>query len=296
MANKTWIGGFNGDDIFTAQDWSPAGVPSAGDSLTLEFGSATLRNATLPGLAFGGVALDPQPAILNLVGATKTGVGGGAFNGTHGIINITGIADLSVGLLSSYVPSTLIENVGQNSAVIETLSMGSRDFVTVNAADSSSTFIHLGETRVSGGSHLVINPNVVGAGTFDLDPVGRLGYSTLEFGGNVGRGETINVSFQGGLTVDHAKGFNAQINLGDVPKGLGGGFGGSYVNFKDILSADSYSYQNDLLSFYKGNTAINQFSFSATPGSFTATEGPGGVYVSTNDFPTAPLPVHLITG
>lgn len=151
-------------------------------------------------------------------------------------------------------------NLTGNALLNETTADGSGP-VTVNLAahtrwvggftDQSSPFLVHGtgefdnqRSSVTGGN-AVIDAHVSHQGTFNVGPDG-----VLEFKRLVGAGQKVNVFGQdntkGTLQLDDPREFHGLINLG---------FGA--VVLKN-LAADSYSYKNDLLTFYSNNTVTDR--------------------------------------
>ncbi|TAG82766.1 MAG: hypothetical protein EAZ21_02715 [Betaproteobacteria bacterium] len=56
-ATKTWVGPFSGGNWSTGPNWSPSGVPVAGD--TVVFNSTTISNADLGAVALGAIVFGP---------------------------------------------------------------------------------------------------------------------------------------------------------------------------------------------------------------------------------------------
>jgi hypothetical protein len=49
MTTRSWIGGFNGNDIYAGANWSPAGTPAIGDTLNMRSGIASMSGGNLFG-------------------------------------------------------------------------------------------------------------------------------------------------------------------------------------------------------------------------------------------------------
>jgi len=121
--------------------------------------------------------------------------------------------------------------------------------MTMNAA-AGSVFENDGNS-INGGTQAVINSDVIGTGSFqDSTAQGQTG--TLEFGRSVAVSETVNLVGNPArgtgnvkLLIDQPQDFHAAVTLYD-----------GTITLKN-LTADSYSYDSNALTLYKGGAAVD---------------------------------------
>jgi hypothetical protein len=235
--SRTWIGG--GDSrANNPADWNPTGAPVPGDKLTMPGAELTLQAIRAPFTA-------TQPTV-NVTG--------------HDTLN----ADLSgdVGTLLGSQPSTLTIDVAPFSALNATFNASFQSAVSISASDES--LLVNNQVSILDGASAVINADVVGAGSFAVTafPLPRFGPigGSLEFGGAVSYGETVTLS--GGSTPDRTSLSTLEIDqphefLGAVTMQTL-----SEIDLVGLANADSYSFQNDMLSIYAGNRVIDMLRLS----------------------------------
>src|SRR6185437_3015430 len=92
MAVRTWVGGHNGNDALTADNWSPAGVPQLGDNLTVVTGTLNITKTDLAGnkLNLLDDAVGAGPVVLDLNGKARIEAGGSLNFGDPLTVNATG--------------------------------------------------------------------------------------------------------------------------------------------------------------------------------------------------------------
>jgi hypothetical protein len=101
----------------------------------------------------------------------------------------------------------------------------------------------------------------------------------MEFAGSVGRGQTIDLSDNAGLTIDHPDKFHASIML---ENGWGPGIGAPNIVLAGI-QGDSWTYRNDLLTIRSGGHVVDRFRISEAAGeAFQVTGSAAGTILSGN--------------
>jgi hypothetical protein len=323
VATLTWVGGGN-NRANNPNDWSPNSAPEPGDSLAIAGGIMNIVGSDLAGdtlsLSLGGPfpylgpitlnlshhavlteTLDPygtgKDVTFNLSNSTLNLLADGSvFGSINPVINLSGADtfDFSVGAGSG---GTI--NLSPNSTWtgdIYVHALGNHDYggnVTVNGA-SNASFRNQASEIDSG--HTTINANVVGIGSFGMglkDSYG--GYpATLEFAGSVGYGQTITMSDASHtsnsgllLQVDKPLDFHGSVTLVQ----------GS-IDLMGLVTADSYSFKNDMLSIFSGSTVIDTLRLhDSTQFGFAVERTATSVNVVAISDPTNPpvgLPIHAV--
>ena len=288
MTARTWIGGGN-DKASNPHDWSPTGVPRPSDTISMNGGTIKIHGNDLASPDIGGLAVSGDATIdvsrhafiANAITIDPTPVGLG--DPSHVDINVKGVDTFSLrigdGLGSETV--NLIGNARWIGGFTAETHRGAAP-LTVNGGPHAA-FVNTGTSIAEFTGLTFLNVDVTGCGTFET-----LGGSTLEFGKSVGAGQTVILeNGLGGSTVqiDQPNKF-----LGAVQLDLGA------VDLVGLARADSYSYQNDILSIFGGKKILDTLRLT-TGSAFNVEKTAGGVTIYTaslpNPVPTGTsLPLH----
>jgi len=229
MTDKTWFGGTG--SFTDARDWSPTGVPAAGDSITLGTGTLEVKDQNLLDIpltmgSFYGATLDLDDSILGNVGLTSIPAPSGELGGEH-TINVSGIA-VTAGTITTDgdIGDATTINIGNHSSL---LNIGTVDItpdfggtLIINGSHGSLvTNDGLIEVYGGPGATITIGSNVVGFGTIELGVAAQQMFDTptgtAEFKGSVGAEQTFKFSGDGTteshvtLQIDMAEAFKATI-------------------------------------------------------------------------------------
>jgi hypothetical protein len=124
---------------------------------------------------------------------------------------------------------------------------------------------------------------VIGTGEF---AVGFIGTASLEFQQSVASGIFVEVTANPGalLTIDQPNAFLGSVQLGDpTSSGIG-----ETIRLLGLQSADSYSFLNDILSLYSGNTVIDTLRMqNVTPFGFDVFKANGAINIMALNAPAA---------
>jgi hypothetical protein len=304
MQTLSWIGGGN-NRADNRNDWSPASAPQSGDSLevggaagspalglytmnvegtdlagdTLQTGSHGTLTANLSHHAVATPAVSFGDATFNLKQASSLSL---SISHATATVSVAGKSSLDLdpayGQINVSVSGTdrisMSPNEGGPAGVTFTLASGARLVGTLDTPESGvtihgpagSTFDNDGASTINAvGS--VIGVDVTGAGSFTV-PVQNFDFSgfNLEFLAAVGANQS--VSDGGEILIAKATEFRAAMTLTSAH---------SIVDLQGIASADSYSFANDLLSIYSGNSVIDRMRLTdQTPYGFDVTKTAAG--------------------
>jgi hypothetical protein len=279
MTDRTWIGGGN-NRADNPNDWSPYGVPQPTDSTVfVNQGTMNVNNFKVDFEVLGD-------ATINL----KDGSGGSTVFG-HAVFNMKGDDNFGIQPIGN---ASATVNLAANSHWIGTFS----DFggaLIVNGVNKSSIVNDSSGGGLNGaGSFAFLNADVEGTGQLVA-----FGGSKLEFGQTVGSGQVIAVDGRGTgvpgsvsvIQIDKPNLFAGQVNLGFH---LGGVDGGEEIDLIGLAQADSYTYQNDLLSIFGGGKVIDTLRLidNTTNGFAVEKTASGVIKIATITDPTNP-PVGL---
>ena len=291
MSTRNWVGG-GADNIYSAADWSPAGRPQPGDTLVMQSGVANMRGGNLAGdtLTVGEQTsyTSAPPATVNLShgGSLSALVADAAFTDQQVNFNVSGTATLILREQGSqYATTKVTENIAAHSTLAGTVvGRGQNPDITIHGADATSRFANTGASSISNGV-LTINADVVGTGSFDASF-----YAGLTFLGPVSAAQTVTSGGEDTVTIDQPAHFQALVNFA--------GGTSNTVLLAGITNADSYSYQADMLSLFRGSQVVDTLRFAAGANSFQVTENSAGVSIgSISGAPPAPgtlvLPQHI---
>ncbi len=271
---RNWIGG-GPNDLYAAADWSPVGVPQAGDTLYLVTGTASLTHGNLSGdtLMIGAQTsyTSPPPAIVDLSGGAKlsASVSEAPFTEQSVVFNVSGAATLHLSEQANYYATTMItENIGTKSTLTGNfVGTGHNVDLTINGADGTSRYSNTGASSVAEGV-VTIHPQVIGIGSFTVGSS-----AGIVFLGGVGSGQTINAEGADTITIGAPGQFHGLVNF------MGGA--ADTIDLAGLAHADSYSYASDMLDLFKGAQVVDKLRFSAGSNAFQVTEN-NGVQISSN--------------
>ncbi len=256
MADRTWVGGVN-DSARNPNNWSPNGVPQPGDTLTMLSGTMNIRDNNLAGDALViGANQTSATVTLNLSHQASASLDIAQESDDQVTVNVKGTDTVNV--LTEF-PSTLGMTVNLvNCASLTGAFAMTFGGVTINGGDNSR-FVNNGLSQFAG-SNVILDTDVRGKGTFTVGTAqGSSG--NLEFGGSVSRGQTVDV------TGDPGRGLVSHVRV-DQPDEFGGAIGlGVFgeVDLQGLANADSYTYQNDMLSIYSGGCVIDTVRLTTLP-------------------------------
>jgi hypothetical protein len=286
MVSRTWLGGGN-NRASNPEDWSPAGVPQSGDTLTMMSGTINIRGNDLASPGIGGLSLGGLDAngstTINLTNA-KLGNPVTEFDaGTKVNVHGSDTAYLSLNGAHHGAGATvdLIANAHWSGGFKEVEAN-----ITVNGAGTNATFANVPgqitgnfanpqKQSVVEGGNAIINANVVGHGGFELDRFKGVG-GQMEFMHSVGAKQTVTVN-TGMLRIDHPSQFLGSVM---IPS-----FGSGDIDLVGLVTADSYSYHNDMLSIFGAGQVLDTLRLASAV-AFNVEKTSVGVSIYTD--PNAP--------
>jgi hypothetical protein len=261
MTTRIWTGG--GDNRPTnAQNWSVPGAPRPGDELWMGGGTMNIAGGSLagnplrveasyiPGFTLYDLPRSPATTpVVNLSQGAHVRID--AFLMTEATINVVGSDTLDLHA-SAYRPSnfgtrTITVNLAPHATWTGAFMLQGAGVTGLTVNGNDGAVFRNGHSNLSELGNAVINADVLGVGSFDLQFHNR-----LELGGRVGAGQTIN-QYGGELVVDKPAAFFGTVNL--MPS----------ADFKllGLGAATSYSYKNDMLSIYNGDRVIDRVHVKA---------------------------------
>lgn len=302
MATSTWFGGHG--RYGAAGHWDPRGVPGAGDTAVIDGGEAVVRHGDIAAaVKLGGLDAGAQP-VLDLHNSSVSRLAmpddlpqqpyattqSPPEYGTVNVFGHSGIGSLDLGNYANMVrapdpyghgPLTARDNLTvalNGSAALDTaFDVKDGSTLTVNGGEASS--FNAADSTVEGG-RVVINAPLAGQGTVfmtngDVYYYGAAQAGSLELGGSVGAGETIDIRM-GHLQIDQPMAFAGQIDL-RADEGIPGqpaSYGGQDVMLAG-LTATAYSFDDGshTMTLLNGANAVDQVRF--TPDITVASFGPG---------------------
>jgi len=289
MTTRTWIGGGN-NNVFSAADWSPAGIPAAGDTLVMLNGTANLYGGDLTGETFlFGIApgFSQASPVLNVYNGAKVTLteGGSGYSGSAPTVNVYGHDTVNV-----------VEAAGGQRTVTSTLNLAPRAVLSGNIQIAGDTTLAIQgttgsafnntNTSLSDNGVATIDANVIGTGSFNLSFL-----AGIEFGGSVSPGQTLNLANATTYyKIDHPAEFYGTVDWLAAPSAYEASV--SLLN----ISADSYKFSNDRLTLFAGNTIVDRLHLNAASGAFGVYGTSGGVTLQSIGTPVSSgeilLPVH----
>ena len=282
MTDKNWFGGTG--SFTNASDWSPSGVPVAGDTITLGTGVLEVSDRSLFGIpvtmgSYYGATLALTDAILGNVGLTTVPTPTGQITGHHTF----DVSDYTVfaGTISTnlsggqeFSDATTI-NIGTNGVLLNIgnieLTPQEGETLTVNGAHGA-LLVNDGliEAESGPGADVKIGANVAGFGTIELGVGAPMMFSsqsgTAEFGGSVGAAQTFKFSGASGAT---ASDLLLKIDIASA-------FAGTIANFTNTdtiqlagTTVTSDSFSNGVLTLNDGSRPVAHLHFA---GSYTTSD------------------------
>jgi hypothetical protein len=315
---RVWQGGGN-NRTSDPYHWSPAQVPQPGDFVQV-LGRTTANSFTMNvqsgDLAGDSVSIYNANLTANLshhahMTARMLVSNTGTFNLSQnssldlsltsgfqvGIntasINISGNDRLLLADTDSRVDVNLMSSARWNG----TFTMGSFFGVTFGRltvqGGPGSAFNNNGHSSLLNSEQATINADVIGTGSFAVRNQSSGPIARLEFAASVGPNQSIENS--GVVQIDHPDRFAAHVTLMSDP--APGSASPAEIDLMGLATADSYSYRNDMLSIFSGNSVIDRLRLhDSTPHGFVVEKTTGSVnIVAITDpaHPPAGLPLHI---
>jgi len=285
MTLKTWNG--SKGNFKNPKDWTPKGIPAAGDDADITNGTVRVRNLDLTDITLrvssqsqsNPATLDIRNSIIgNLAIVPQTPqqfpVADMNIRGT-----VTGDGFVQLGDFSSVVAgSTLdIDIANHHSTFINTGTINEGTGSTFDVTGKGA-FENDGTLNVVG-SNATIDTPITGTGTINIEIGINTHEAQLTLGNSVSAGETVNV-LGTALLLSDAPEFLGQINLASPPPP----FGLEEVTLQGVAST-SASYDGSTLSVFNGPNLVASLKI-ATPDHLTVTSSGGNTFI-TPDAPTA---------
>ena len=297
MVDRTWIGGGN-NQADNPNDWSPPGLPTMAqnfeDNLYMTSGTMNVDGYQLPPDTYLGIQ-NPGSVTLNLSHGAAFDVevydDASAGPAPPAIFNIHGSDTVEVG--SNYNSSTIVDLAAHAEWIGNFAVSYASASLTVNGP-ASAKFINTAVANTtndgpSGGDGIqTINVAVTGSGTFTDDP-----YGVLTFSKAVSAGQTVDmVSFSGVgpypppiLNLNDPKHFSGTVDLTN-----------GEIDLNGLAKANSYTYQNDMLSIFSGKSVIDTLRLASSETFSVEKTSTGGVSIYTAAASPPPgtlLPIHM---
>lgn len=292
MATFSWTGGYG--RYSAARHWDPRGVPGPGDTAAVASGEAVLRWQDVRATVLLGNTDASAPPALDLRNASLSALTmpdslPRPVNNTipivpeYATVNVWGdssIGAINVGDQSNTdrapdpyghgpigAPETLTVNLNGRATLTTGFDIKFGTTLTVNGGGRSS--FNAADSTLEG-SKAVINAPLGGQGTVTMtngavDYTGNAATGSLELGGSVGAGDTIDVRL-GYLQIDKPLEFAGQVDLfannNPVP-GSPPAFGPQSVLLKGLM-ATSYSFDNNshVMTLFDGSDVVDQVRFT----------------------------------
>ncbi len=302
MATSTWFGGYG--RYGAAQHWDLRGVPGAGATAVIDGGEVVVRHGEVAAtVVLGGLDEGSQP-VLDLHNASVSQLTMPADlpqqpyttdqsppeYGTVRVFGHSSIGSLDIGNYANMVrapdpyghgpltaPDKLTVALNGSATLDTAFDVKDGSTLTVNGAETSS--FNAANSTIEGG-RVVVNAPLAGRGTIlmtngDVYYYGAAQTGTLELGGSVGAGETIDIRM-GHLQIDQPMAFAGQIDIRadeSIP-GQYYSYGAQSVALEG-LTATAYSFDDlsHTMTLFNGETAVDQVHF--TPDIVAASFGPG---------------------
>jgi hypothetical protein len=295
MTDRTWLGGGN-NHARNPYDWSPAGAPQPGDTLSMLNGTMNVRDDDLAGNAVHvGDPITGGQDTFNLSHHAVLAVVQNQFTSSETTVNVSGRDTLR---FSSVFPSgpQVIVNLDPHARLTASFNM-TFGGLTVNGEHGAKLINDQSDTL--NGVHALITPDVLGIGSISIgNAQGVSGF--LEFGHSVSSGQDVSVSgdpgrgLAGVLQIDKPREFHASLVM--QPK--------AEVDLVGLAKADSYTFENDMLSIFGGNCVIdrlkltNNGSFEGVPHDLVVSKSGSDVWLTQSGLTGPPLgsttlPLHV---
>jgi hypothetical protein len=285
MSTKTWTAQ-TALQLTDPSGWTPAGVPTAGDTAVQAQGVSLLGGATFPTtLYFGGT--DTDPPTLNIIGGGQLNLvfGTNATSDGHvaGTININygGTANVALttgpnqhGSLTEYIA---YRGTSGGTLAMRATNYGSLSFTVDGSAGNGAAYTHVGPTAIEKGDTVTLNAVTVGMGSWNVGFLGTLtatqplNQSVTNSGGSV---SLLDVAgFTGTL---HMQASSGEVQFGSI-------------------FADEATVQSNVLTLFDKGTA--QASLHVTGTNYNIWETSTGVQLGGVNYkpssPTAQLLLHV---
>jgi hypothetical protein len=276
MTDRTWTGAVS-NNANDPRNWSPAGAPQPGDTLIAGQGTRAF-SMNIVGNALAGDALEIRNGLtfgantFDLSHHARANLDFADSYGSHNVVNVSGRDTLDTTLgVSNYLTVSMAANTDLFGAFNATR------YSQLSIADAGNGRYHNNGTDTFSGATVTIGTDVVGSGMFFVSYGPDASTGSLEFGGSVSRGQTVDLT--GGanfgypvrtstLTVDDPSRFHATVDLHDA----------SLADLVGLAQADSWSYKNDLLTLRNASgQVIDRFHIISDASS---TGGVNGLSVS----------------
>ena len=302
MATSTWFGGYG--RYGAARHWDLRGVPVAGATAVIDGGEVVARRQDIAAtVKLGGLDAGSQPVLdlhnssvgqltmpADLPQQPYTTFQSPAEYGTVRVFGHSSIGSLDIGAFANMVrapdpyghgpltaPDTLTVTLGGSATLDTAFDVKDGSTLTVNGTEASS--FNAANSTIEGG-RVVVNAPLAGRGTIlmtngDVYYYGAAQTGTLELGGSVGAGETIDIRM-GHLQIDKPMAFAGQIDIRadeSIP-GQPMSYGAQDVTLEG-LTATAYSFDDlsHTMTLFNGEAAVDQVHF--TPDIVAASFGPG---------------------
>ena len=308
MASFNWFGGAG---LYTAaRFWNPRGVPiAAGDTAVVGHGEvAVLGRSFGATVLLGGTDAGTPPALdlsnASVAGLTMpNGLPGGPYTtyapqaspAEYGTVNVgghSGIGRIAIGAYSGLSRAPLPSGHGALSApdnlqvnltgraVLDT-SFDVQEGSVLTVAGGARSGLNAGASAILGGKAVINAPLTGGAINMTRGVVSHEGFAdagTLELGGRVGAGVSINIDV-GNLLIDKPLQFAGPLNIqaqegnGDTP--VDPGIGKQDVMLRG-LTASSYAFDDAThrLTLFAGDAVLHAIQFSGATTSSSFAMGP----------------------
>lgn len=335
MASKIWVGGAVGDTANwnNPGNWSPAGVPVVGDTITVP-SAAIFQPAVLPfdTAVFGGpvtnagtISLGSTGSFANLViGADTTLTGGGTVSLTDSLNQITSnsaftlfnidnsikgagaIASSNLSL-DNQAAGTIDANVFSNPLSVAVASLSNEGVfraengaILAVQADASHVFTnlsadpaHTGSDVLTGGTYDVVDPAMFGSSTISFNGVNALPVTTLN----------ANVILSGATSLLLSGSIDLQTSL--VAIGTGGGlnlwYGTNSASTQNFVDPNAVAIDGALnlhsANFTAAQITVDTGGLVGGSGNLTASGGSivnNGSIVASLTNPAFPQPSSLV--
>lgn len=335
MTTRTWIAGTG--SFNDPSEWSPGGVPQAGDLAIISNGTAVLSMQKLDGfelqLQSPASALDTNDVVFGqhfTLGETP-GAGGTAtlnatgFTANEGVIHV-GTAVVPPNFSPSFTinmydltPSPGCAGAAAVFVNSGTIMVADGQPFSIVAKSPDATLINNGTVNLASAyTRVDIGVSVQGSGTIStgehVTPVGPSAdllttVPTLEFGGAVGSGQTLNIMGSAYVTIDKPAQFHALIEGFEPLAAPTSPPPYWYPPFEPHLILEntpvtSYAVSNDVLTLWNGGSVVAQLhftgfdytrdNFSVTTSGTTTTIEPQGILAPMGIAPHTAMAVHAL--
>jgi hypothetical protein len=258
MTTRTWIGGGN-NRANNPKDWSPNGLPAAGDLLVATSGTMNVQGNELGGPGTLGLSTLQLNGNVDVKLSQNANVMPIDVEGGAPRIDVTGTAKFMLSTSAGSATVNLAANsawVGNFSAFTGTTRINGNShaqFITNSEAS--------GATEINGSpAYVVINANI-GKGSSEIDAMAG---ASIEVGGSVADGQLfaanafssdfgLTLSKPGVLKIDHPAQFAGAVKLGV-----------GEIDLVGLAGATSWSFARDILSIYSGANVIDKITVHQT--------------------------------